>query len=125
MNKKIYGLYMASPNIFCETKYFLRTRLASSVTFSTSAFLSHLLSPNILYESRLGFFSGCQKNEGKKTTCHLDNIPNLKANLFDAIVNIFASISTEMNKVNIYDIKTSYRQFFKEFSLSWKGAYRV
>ena len=35
--QKIYGLYATSPNIFCETKYLLRTRFASSITFSTSA----------------------------------------------------------------------------------------
>ena len=34
--QQIYGLYVTSPNIFCETKYFLRTRFTSSITFFTS-----------------------------------------------------------------------------------------
>ena len=36
IHAQIYGLNMIFPNIFCETNNFLRTRFASSVTFSTS-----------------------------------------------------------------------------------------
>ena len=115
IHTKIYGLYVIFPNIFCETKKFLRTRFASSVTFSISDL--HTLLYTLHVSSILLLTSYLEESVGKISTLYIFSMlllviyppfmyPEPLYTLYGSSILLMVSYSPDMNPAS-YGCKLS------------------